>query len=31
VPPVRGGDRLPLAIAPQHTHLFDAESGRRIG
>ncbi len=31
VPEIAAGDRLPLAIAPEHTHLFDAESGRRVG
>jgi sn-glycerol 3-phosphate transport system ATP-binding protein len=27
---VRAGDRLPLTVAPQHMHLFDAETGVRL-
>jgi sn-glycerol 3-phosphate transport system ATP-binding protein len=27
---VTAGERLPLAIAPEHIHLFDRESGKRI-
>ncbi|SME89817.1 sn-glycerol 3-phosphate transport system ATP-binding protein [Tistlia consotensis] len=30
-PEVAVGDRLPLGVAAEHTHLFDAESGRRVG
>ncbi len=30
-PPLRRGSTLRLAVAPQHLHLFDAETGRRIG
>ncbi len=29
--PIAPGDRLPLGIRPDHLHLFDPETGRRIG
>ena len=29
--PVTEGDRLPVAVAPEHFHLFDPVTGRRVG